>query len=764
LIFLALIDAPPPVNDPRTFQDQRRVVTVTIHKCGVCLLALLSTTLAACHGDEHSRDGGSNRPTYTIGGTVTGLQGTGLKLRNGTTDLSVGTNGAFTFPGNLAAGAAYDVTIVTQPTAPAQVCSITRGSGTVGTSNVTNVAIACTTSTIQPPGGGGNPTPHTVGGMIRGLTGSGLKVNDGTEDLVITANGSFAFPTALASGAAYNVTVITQPTAPDQTCTVSNGTGTIAASDITSIAITCGTAALSVTGSSPANGATAISRAFVPVLTLSAQLDATTVTPSSVTLTTAAGTSQTITVRVSSLNEITVTPTTKLAPLTSYTLTVTTDVRGVRGEQLAAPASVTFTTSDKGWQTASPLETNAGAATTPQIATNANGNAVAVWTQAEGAITRIWSSYYTPGSGWSTAAPIENDTTSSGSAPQVAIDSQGNALAVWVQKYSNGLSYLQANRYTGGGWQPGAVALIETDNAGDASDPQIALDASGNALVVWTRYQNNIWAVRRPVSGPWEHEVEIEPDNGGTVAAKPQIAVNARGDALAVWVESDFNGQYVMANRYTAGTGWGTAAMISANVYETDASQIAIDANGNGLAIWEQYNGTGTVDILSNRFTPSTGWRTAHSITADKAHDAKAPQVAFDSKGNALALWAGTAPGAVIWSSRFGASASDWEPAAPIGAANPFATLDTPQIAFDADDNAYAVWTQLISGQYKADSIVSSRLAAGGGTWTAAELIELDDAGAASLPQIAVDARGNATAVWQQSDGTRSNVVSNRFE
>ncbi|SFR57863.1 Ig-like domain-containing protein, partial [Marinobacter gudaonensis] len=50
------------------------------------------------------------------------------------------------------------------------------------------------------------------------------------------------------------------------------------------------------------------------------------------------------------------------------------------------------------------------------------------------------------------------------------------------------------------------------------------------------------------------------------------------------------------------------------------------------------------------------------------------------------------------------------------------------------------------------------------GVWGTAELIESDNAGDASRPQIAVDVNGKAFAVWQQSDGTRSNIVSNRFD
>jgi uncharacterized repeat protein (TIGR03803 family) len=51
----------------------------------------------------------------------------------------------FTFATTVANGAAYDVTVYTQPANPAQACVVTNGSGTIGSSNVTNVAVACTT-------------------------------------------------------------------------------------------------------------------------------------------------------------------------------------------------------------------------------------------------------------------------------------------------------------------------------------------------------------------------------------------------------------------------------------------------------------------------------------------------------------------------------------------------------------------------------------------------------------------------------------------
>ncbi len=83
--------------------------------------------------------------SYTIGGMVSNLFGTGLVLRNnGGDDLAIGSNGSFTFATPIASGSPYSVTVFTDPSGPSQTCSVSNGSGTVGTANVTSVAVSCT--------------------------------------------------------------------------------------------------------------------------------------------------------------------------------------------------------------------------------------------------------------------------------------------------------------------------------------------------------------------------------------------------------------------------------------------------------------------------------------------------------------------------------------------------------------------------------------------------------------------------------------------
>ena len=170
--------------------------------------------------------------TYTIGGNVSGLAaGNSVTLRNnGGNDLAVAADGAFTFSTAIADGAAYLVTVFTQPTTPNQTCVVTGGGGNVAGANVTNVVVTCTTTT------------YTIGGNISGLdVGASVSLqNNGGDTLVRSSDGAFAFLTPLIDESAYAVTVSAQPAAAfDQTCQVQLGSGTIAGANVTTVQVLC---------------------------------------------------------------------------------------------------------------------------------------------------------------------------------------------------------------------------------------------------------------------------------------------------------------------------------------------------------------------------------------------------------------------------------------------------------------------------------------------------------------------------------------------
>ena len=161
--------------------------------------------------------------SFTVGGTITGLSGSGLVLQNNlASDLPAsGTSYAFTLPSNTG----YSITVKTQPTTPTQICTVVNASGTVTNVNVTNVNISCVS------------TPFNIGGTITGLVGSGLVLqNNLGVDLPVSGS---SWSVSALSGSGYSVIVKTQPTNPTQVCVVANPTGTVPNGDVTNINLTC---------------------------------------------------------------------------------------------------------------------------------------------------------------------------------------------------------------------------------------------------------------------------------------------------------------------------------------------------------------------------------------------------------------------------------------------------------------------------------------------------------------------------------------------
>jgi hypothetical protein len=124
---------------------------------------------------------------FTIGGTVTGLHGVGLVLRNNSgNDLAVTASGAVTFSSHLADDETYAVTVKTQPVLPGQFCTVTNGRGTVDAANVTNLAIVCVGSTFTDTDRDGltDEVEATLGTDPSNVDSDGDTLGDGEEVLL----------------------------------------------------------------------------------------------------------------------------------------------------------------------------------------------------------------------------------------------------------------------------------------------------------------------------------------------------------------------------------------------------------------------------------------------------------------------------------------------------------------------------------------------------------------------------------------------------
>ncbi|GEM_PF-5703469 len=100
--------------------------------------------------------------------------------------------------------------------------------------------------------------------------------------------------------------------------------------------------------------------------------------------------------------------------------------------------------------------------------------------------SQIWSSTYTPGSGWEAPIPVSQYKSCK---PLVGIDAGGNAIAVWARKVSLYENDLWSSRRTfNGGWSPGQG--LETA-VGEVSWKNMAVGETGAATVVWSE---SLWS------------------------------------------------------------------------------------------------------------------------------------------------------------------------------------------------------------------------------------------------------------------------------
>src|SRR6266581_3231307 len=205
-----------------------------MHRCDIPIAArglalLVVLFVSACGGGG---GGGTSTPppnpsgvptTYTVSGTVTGMVGTGMVLRNnGGDDKTINGNGPFTFSTAWFSGFPYSVTVQTQPSSPAQVCAVANGSGTIS-GNVTNVQVVCR---------------NTIGGNVSGLVGTLVLQDNGGDNKTLNASGPFTFATAIDTGGTYSVTVLSSASPPQQ-CTVTNGGGTANNGNVTNVQVVC---------------------------------------------------------------------------------------------------------------------------------------------------------------------------------------------------------------------------------------------------------------------------------------------------------------------------------------------------------------------------------------------------------------------------------------------------------------------------------------------------------------------------------------------
>ena len=458
-----------------------------------------------------------------------------------------------------------------------------------------------------------------------------------------------------------------------------------------------------------------------------------------------------------------------LPVITTFVVTVTTGLLSTEGATLEEDFEWSFTTLDSAWGDDEWLEEiGTGSSSVPEIAVDAQLNALAVWQYEETSGNGIFANHYDRTDLW--GEPIQIDDGNGGAAnPKLAVDDSGNGFAVWEREADDGsTSNIWTNRYdVDDGW--GTPELLQNGQVTSARSPSIAADPAGNAIAVWVQRnietgQQVIWANRYEPDTGWGSAGPIDDMPAALAGTGTAVDMDDDGNGIAIWARPTQG--VLWANRYAAGSGWGTAELIKSDS-ETGAAGPRLDVgpDGDAFVVWVQTQETRD-DIWGIRFSGAS-WEEA-PVRLDRYEDGskQSPDIAVDGTGVAHAVWSqADVDFENIWATQY-TPGSGWGAAELIEPPNDDPRRDgdatRPRIGVNAAGNAFVVWRQETPGSWI--SIWSNRLDPGAG-WMTAETIEQSEQSAGS-PRIAVDDARHAHAVWPHSRGELGGdwLRTNRFE
>jgi hypothetical protein len=329
--------------------------------------------------------------------------------------------------------------------------------------------------------------------------------------------------------------------------------------------------------------------------------------------------------------------------------------------------------------------------------------------------------------------------------PQIATDADGDSVAVWVRYESDGSTFVEMRPISSAGVR-GSTKKI-SDHSPFTDGAQIASDRDGDSVAVWERFGGTNWRVRaRTISRTGAVGPLTTLSLSGEDAHTPQVATGATGHAVAVWERVDGSSRRVQARSISRSGILGSFKGLSAPGMNARNPQIASDADGDTVAVWESFAGDGSVGGPVQARTLSVAGVLGPIRTLSAGGENTAPQIASDADGDAVAVWQRfTGSGFVVQSRSISRS----------GVLGPIQDLSDhqawlPQVATDADGDSFAVWQCLAcpSGvEIQGRSISRSGVLGPVRDLSAFRTLAGD-------PQVATDADGHSVAVWQRFTGS----------
>ncbi|WP_422739259.1 hypothetical protein ACN263_08485 [Micromonospora sp. WMMD729] len=240
--------------------------------------------------------------------------------------------------------------------------------------------------------------------------------------------------------------------------------------------------------------------------------------------------------------------------------------------------------------------------------------------------------------------------------PDVGLDDRGNAVVVWAADGDgNGVYNIQYRVIS----PAGAILGSGQANASDAGQqiwPKVGIDPDGaptsaavGFTVVWEDVQGTAPATVRAAgfTAPTTKGYEVTASQTTGSHHRPDVAVSASGEALVVWDEdADANGSYnIGLTRLARSNGAVVLSRRTANAQsggQQRRASVAATYSGDYAVGWESDH-TGTKGVWARSFT-AAGTARHDEVQVSTGTGAVAPGVGIDDEDNVVVGW--SVPGA----------------------------------------------------------------------------------------------------------------------
>ncbi len=327
---------------------------------------------------------------------------------------------------------------------------------------------------------------------------------------------------------------------------------------------------------------------------------------------------------------------------------------------------------------------------------------------------------------------------------QVGVDADGDAVIVWSRFNSVNFVIQARSRSAAGTLGPVQEITLTGQNAGQ---PQVGVAANGNALIVWGRFDGTttrIQARSRSAAGVLGPVQDLA---AAANAGNPRVAMAPNGRSVIMWQVGD----RMQARARSAAGALSATQTLSQAGRPVGEPRVGIADTGGAVFAWTRHDGSfSRVQVRARTAAGALGPIQFVSLVNNQAAGL---DISVDASGDALMVWENSTGGPTRVQARSRSAAGTLGPVQTVSLVGTFANF--PQIGMQDDGDAIVAWR-------RSDLRIQARAISSAGAVGALQDIS-SPSGFSDQPQVAYDENGVAVFVFShQNTGSSNNNIQAR--